>query len=285
MSLTYLTIDEVVGMLRLSKDTVYRLAKSGELPGKKVGRAWRFAEQEIESFVAHDFSDGEHAKQARAENVAREQELEAAIRDRDDQLSKLNRQLESEICGHNQTEAYMRAIFESVGDGLIVVNERYQIVLFNRAAEEICGIGKVDVEPEGWPEAYGIYLSDGITPCPAISLPFVQAVQGERVDHAELVIRNEFLPAPVCVACRATPVFDDNGLLKGGVMVFHDITARKQAEEEFRQNERRLRNLLDYLPQMAHAPTTGPSEQLPTMGVSVAISSTSNEPPILSATF
>jgi len=97
MSLTFLTIDEVVLMLRLSRDTVYRLAQSGELPGKKVGRAWRFVSEEIESYVARDFSDGEHAKLVRAEFAAREASLEATIRERNDELLKIKRQLEAEI--------------------------------------------------------------------------------------------------------------------------------------------------------------------------------------------
>ncbi len=36
-------------------------------------------------------------------------------------------------------------------------------------------------------------------------------------------------------------------------MVFHDITARKRAEAEYRNSEQRLRNLLDCLPQIITA--------------------------------
>ncbi|MDA1049764.1 MAG: helix-turn-helix domain-containing protein [Planctomycetota bacterium] len=270
MSLTFLTIDEVVSMLRLSRDTVYRLAKSGELPGKKVGRTWRFVAEEIESYVAREFSDGEHAKRVRAQYAVREDVLEETIRERNEELLKINRQLKAEITERHQTEAYLRAVFESVGDGLIVVDANYRMVLFNKAAEAILGTGETSAEPESWPATYGIYLPDGETPCPAIELPLVRAVQGERVDHAEFVIRNAFLPEPVWVACRATPVLDDNGVLKGGVVVFHDITARKRAEEEFRLSEQRLQNLLDCLPQMTIAPAPERRQESPSSGVVVS---------------
>jgi excisionase family DNA binding protein len=269
MSLTFLTIDEVSSMLRLSRDTVYRLAQSGELPGKKVGRAWRFVSEEIESYVARDFSDGEHAKQARSEFSAREALLEATIREQNAELLKSNRQLETEIKEHRKTESYLRAVFESVGDGLIVANDKHRIVLFNKAAEVILGTGETDAAPETWPDNYGVYLPDGETLCPAIELPLVRAVQGEHVDHAELVIRNAFLPEPVWVACRAAPVIDDRGVLKGGVVVFHDITARKRAEEEFRVSQQRLQNLLDCLPQMTQASASEPGHQSPSTTVVV----------------
>ena len=267
MSLTFLTLDEVASMLRLSRDTAYRLAQSGELPGKKIGRAWRFVAEEIESCMAQEFSDGEQARQVRAEFTAREALLEETIRMQSDELLKINRQFQLEITERQQSEAYLRAVFESVGDGLMVADAKCRIVLFNKAAEVIFGIGQTDAEPEAWPEVYGIYLSDGRTPCPAVELPLVRAVQGEPVDHAELLIRNAFLVEPVWVACRATPIIDHNGALQGGVMVFHDITARKRAEEEFRLSEQRLRNLLDCLPQMAQAMANSPPPQLQTSAV------------------
>lgn len=267
MSLTFLTIEEVGSMLRLSRDTVYRLVQNGELPGKKVGRAWRFVAEEIESYVARDFSDGEQAKQVRAEFSARAELLEATIRERNEELLKINRQLEAEITERRQTASYMRAIFESVGDGLIVADEKCRIVLFNQAAEAILGTGQTDAEPEAWPDSYGFYLPDGKTPCPAVELPLVRAVQGERVEHAELIIRNAFLPEPVWVACRAAPVQDEGGYLKGGVVVFHDITSRKRAEEEFRLSQQRLQNLLDYLPQMTSEPASQPARRSPANGV------------------
>ena len=142
-------------------------------------------------------------------------------------------------------------------------------MLFNKAAESILGTGQTDADPETWPDSYGVYLPDGKTLCPAIELPLVRAIQGERVDHAELIIRNACLPEPVWVACRATPVIDTSGALRGGVIVFHDVTARKRAEEEFRLSEQRLQNLLDCLPQAAHALASEPGRQSPSSSVVV----------------
>lgn len=49
--LQLLTCDEVAQVLRVSSETVRHLAAAGELPGRKIGRAWRFPRIAIESFL------------------------------------------------------------------------------------------------------------------------------------------------------------------------------------------------------------------------------------------
>ena len=44
-------VDEVVDLLRISRDTVYRLVAAGKLPARKVGRQWRFSRAELEKHV------------------------------------------------------------------------------------------------------------------------------------------------------------------------------------------------------------------------------------------
>ena len=46
-----LTVEEVTGLLRMSRDTVYRLAGGGQLPGRKIGRTWRFPADELERWL------------------------------------------------------------------------------------------------------------------------------------------------------------------------------------------------------------------------------------------
>jgi excisionase family DNA binding protein len=46
-----LDVKRVREMLGLSERTVFRLIKSGELKGFKVGREWRFEESDITDFI------------------------------------------------------------------------------------------------------------------------------------------------------------------------------------------------------------------------------------------
>jgi excisionase family DNA binding protein len=48
---TVLTADEVAALLRVSTKTVLSLARTGALPGEKVGRAWRFLRSDVLGYV------------------------------------------------------------------------------------------------------------------------------------------------------------------------------------------------------------------------------------------
>jgi excisionase family DNA binding protein len=51
MTRRFLTPDEVAAMLRVSRDTVRRLLRRGELPAVRVGRSWRVEEAELQRWL------------------------------------------------------------------------------------------------------------------------------------------------------------------------------------------------------------------------------------------
>ena len=46
-----MTLAEVAAYLRLSKDTVYRMASAGKLPASKVGSQWRFRKNDVDQWL------------------------------------------------------------------------------------------------------------------------------------------------------------------------------------------------------------------------------------------
>lgn len=46
-----LTIDEVAALLNISAAKAYHLAKRGEIPGRRIGREWRFHPAQIGCFM------------------------------------------------------------------------------------------------------------------------------------------------------------------------------------------------------------------------------------------
>lgn len=44
----YLTISEAAKRLKLAKITIYRMARRGQLPAVKLGKAWRISSQKLE---------------------------------------------------------------------------------------------------------------------------------------------------------------------------------------------------------------------------------------------
>lgn len=47
-----MTIGEVSHYLKLARSTVYRLAREGKLPGRKIGGAWRFSRRNLDEWMA-----------------------------------------------------------------------------------------------------------------------------------------------------------------------------------------------------------------------------------------
>jgi putative molybdopterin biosynthesis protein len=51
-STSILTFEETRTRLRVGRSTMFRLMKSGELKSFKIGRSLRFAEEDVEEFIA-----------------------------------------------------------------------------------------------------------------------------------------------------------------------------------------------------------------------------------------
>ncbi len=45
---------EVASLLRIHVKTVYRLAEEGLIPGKKIGRSWRFRRSSVLELMSRD---------------------------------------------------------------------------------------------------------------------------------------------------------------------------------------------------------------------------------------
>lgn len=48
---SWMTLEEVAQYLKVSRDSIYRLAQKGEIPASKVGNLWRFKKDEIDKWM------------------------------------------------------------------------------------------------------------------------------------------------------------------------------------------------------------------------------------------
>jgi PAS domain S-box-containing protein len=134
----------------------------------------------------------------------------------------------------------LRQILDCMGEGVVVAGKDGAFRLFNPAAERIIGLGAVEAPPEEWPETYGAFLTDTVTPFPPDDQPIVRAIRGEKVSQMEMFLRNGNLPEGRFIDVVATPLLDGEGEVQGGIAVVKDITPWKQAEGELRSLNRQL---------------------------------------------
>ncbi len=52
-----LTVNEVADLLRVSRMTVYRLIKTGDMPALRVGRSYRLREEDVHTYLRERYTE------------------------------------------------------------------------------------------------------------------------------------------------------------------------------------------------------------------------------------
>src|SRR6266404_3410744 len=127
-----------------------------------------------------------------------------------------------------------QSVLDSMDEGLVTADENGKFLLWNPAAEKILGMGAMDLSIQEWAPHYGCYLPDAVTPFPTDQLPLVRAIRGEPAD-VEMFVRNPKLEQGVWIEVTGRPLKDEDGVLRGGVVAFRDVTRTKASEREIRK--------------------------------------------------
>ena len=143
---------------------------------------------------------------------------------------------------HQQQAQLMDTVFNSLGEGIIVTDQAGKFLFFNPSAEQIIGIGATQTTPDQWSDVYGIFHPDTVTPYPWDELPLVHAMRGKSADNVDLFLRNSERPQGVHISVTGRPLLEENGMLRGGVCVFRDITKLKTVENRLEKTVDELRS-------------------------------------------
>jgi len=168
----------------------------------------------------------------------------------------------------------LRSVLDGIGDSVLVVDEKANLMLMNPAAEKIAGAGLTTGRDGNWQQRFKLYLADRQTPCPISQLPLARALKGESADHLDLFMlrTGETLEQGRWMTVTSRPLRDERGAVRGAVAVFSDITVRRNAEEEVRalassleQRVKERTEQLELAQRAAEAATQAKSEFLANM--------------------
>ena len=141
--------------------------------------------------------------------------------------------------------AVLRAIVDHLGEAVAVLAPDGGVQYVNAAAERLYGISLQGPPISEWSHAYGIYLSDRRTFCPAQELPGARALRGQ-VAEAELYICPPGQSEGRWVEARGRPLLTAEGKIEGALIAWRDISAEKQTAE----NQRRLLAIVENTPDL-----------------------------------
>lgn len=134
----------------------------------------------------------------------------------------------------------------SIGDGVITTDEKGRVEYLNPVAENLTGWNNVDAR--GMPLNL-IFNAINEHTREVVTNPVEECLGSGSVvalaNHTILVRRDG---SEISIEDSAAPIRSRDGSIIGAVLVFHDVTERREARKALQENEERLRTLINAMP-------------------------------------
>jgi PAS domain S-box-containing protein len=160
-------------------------------------------------------------------DITERKRSEAELAQQAEELARSRQALETQTL-------MLESVLDSMAEGLVAADEHGKFLIWNPAAQRIVGYGPADLGIQEWSAHYGQFLPDGVTPLPAEKNPLARAIRGETCT-AEIFLRNPQVAGGIWIEANATPLKGTDGMVRGGVVAFRDITRRRADECEIRK--------------------------------------------------
>jgi len=189
----------------------------------------------------------ENIRRAKAEADARHHRdhLKEMVAARTEELALSNQQLKQEIHGHQQAKEalrqqreWLRVTLTSIGDAVLATDTAGQITFLNPVAQSLTGWPESEVL--GQPVQSVFRIINQQTRAPGEDIVARVLREGQAValaNHTALLARDG---REIPIEDSAAPIRDAGGTISGVVLVFHDVTQKRRAQEALRESRERL---------------------------------------------
>jgi|GEM_PF-366047 len=205
-------------------------------------------------------------KQAEKSLQKAHDELENRVIERTAELVEANKLLQEEIAERKRMDAALTEseqrladIIDFLPDPTYAIDLSGKVIAWNHAIEEMTGVKAEDMLGKGNHEYiipfYGTprpVLIDLVFECDqklAQKYDFVRREGDVLLAEAEVPVRG----VPHFLWGKAGPLYDSHGNIVGAIESVRDITDRKRMEVALRESERRLADIIDFLPDATFA--------------------------------
>jgi PAS domain S-box-containing protein len=140
--------------------------------------------------------------------------------------------------------AQLQKALDTFPIAIVIVDLDGNIQYMDQTAKSLLGEPEKRLKLKDWPQAFGLYLDDGIVPYPGENLVLLRVLQGETVeDPEEIILRREGDERGIWISISAQALKDEDGNIEGAVALIRDIMYRKQIEISREKHIQRLEAL------------------------------------------
>ncbi|MCE2393833.1 PAS domain S-box protein, partial [Candidatus Poribacteria bacterium] len=131
-----------------------------------------------------------------------------------------------------ESEQWLSTILRSIGDAVIATNENGYVQFINSVAEDLTGWSQEDAFGKDLEEVFNVVSEDTDAP---IKIHIMEALRGRIIvglEEPNILAARDGKETPIDYS--AAPIRNDKKTATGVVLVFRNITRRKEAEEALR---------------------------------------------------
>ncbi len=150
-----------------------------------------------------------------------------------------------------ESEEKLSKTLDSIGDGVIVTDNKGLITRLNPKAEELTGWNAEEAKGKSLPEVFKIFNARTGEPVPNPVLKVLETGEVEGLANDTTIFSRDGRVRHI--SDSAAPIKDLNGKIIGVIMVFSDITEEFQAREALRKSEERQDLILSNTPAVIYS--------------------------------
>ncbi len=145
-----------------------------------------------------------------------------------------------------ESEQWLSTTLRSIGDAVVATDASGCITFMNPAAEALVGCAQQEALGKEWSQVLTILDEETRDP---VADPVKEVLEQGKplvLSHTVLVNRRDGRHIPI--DDTAAPIRDEHGRILGVVLVFQDVSARREAEERIKQQRTYLQALIEHTP-------------------------------------
>jgi diguanylate cyclase (GGDEF)-like protein/PAS domain S-box-containing protein len=137
-----------------------------------------------------------------------------------------------------------RAIFEAIGDGVVVVDAQGRIKTLNPKAEQLVGCSEAKVKGLELTEVFQLIEEQSRRTLASPMAELLRVPQAFDMTQGIQLRRED--GSHISIECSVNPLIDAHGQLFGMVMVFRDVSQQRTTARRLQEREEQLRLTLKY---------------------------------------